>query len=176
MLGRFRKRTLALGAAVCTLAACEPGIVSKGASFQRSYAVARDALEQGNYKSAIRNYAVMIPDAGPLQSRLRLEYAHALLRAGQFQDAANVSGALSQTLDGSDRAAALAVKGTAEHEMALQAMDNGDYGGETERHLRAAKGALDEMMKIDADLDPHGAMASRRVDIGDELKLVRRRG
>ena len=176
MLARFKTRYLILGGLVFILAACEPGVVSKGAGFQRNYVVSRKALEAGDYEVAIKGYGAMIKQGGPLEPRLRLEYAHALLRASRYDEAARVSGALAKGLKGSDRAAALAVRGTAEHEMALAAMANGNYGPETKKRLLSARAALDEMLKTNADLDPLGAMASRRRDIASELKVVAKRG
>lgn len=169
---RYGCRTLAITGLVFTLTACEPGVVSKNTDFQRSYSIARKALEAGNYDMAIKSYGAMIPNAGPLEPRLRLEYAHALLRAGRFEEASRISGALANGLKGSDRAAALAVKGTAEHEQALLAMNNGDYGNGTANNLHAARSAIDEMLKTDPALDPLGAMASRRDDIGREMALL----
>jgi hypothetical protein len=169
-------RSLILGGIIFILAACEPGVVSKGAGFQRNYVVSRKALEAGDYEAAIKGYGAMIQTAGPLAPRLRLEYAHALLRANRYDEAARISGALAQGLKGSDRAAALAVRGTAEHEMALAAMANGDYGPQTKKRLISARAALTEMLKTDAELDPLGAMASRHRDIASELATVAKRG
>ena len=152
-----------------SLAACEPGVVSKGTEFQRKYSTARKALEAGNYDSAIKSYAALIPNAGPLEPRLRLEYAHALLRAGRYDEAAQVAGALASGRQGSERAAALAVQGTALHESALADMRAGTAGRETVAKLRAADAALKEMLALDADMDPLGAMVSRRSDIRREI-------
>ncbi|WP_417726335.1 tetratricopeptide repeat protein [Roseovarius sp.] len=154
------------------LAACEPGTISKGADFQRNYSVARKALEQGNYDSAIRSYAVLIQNAGPLEPRLRLEYAHALLRAGRYDEAAQIANGLAAGTTGSGRAAALAVSGTAQHESALADLSAGRTGASTLAKLRAADAALKEMLSIDAGLDPLGAMASRRADIARDLKRL----
>ncbi|SLN47699.1 hypothetical protein PEL8287_02447 [Roseovarius litorisediminis] len=173
---QFECRSLTVFGLVFALAACEPGVVSKGSSFQRNYSIARKALETGNYDMAIKGYGAMIPEAGPFEPRLRLEYAHALLRAGRFDEASSVSGALAQTLKGSDRAAALAVKGAAEHEKAILAMNNGDFGSGTANSLHAASSAIDEMLKIDPEMDPMGAMASRRSDIREELSRVNKSG
>lgn len=176
MRARFNRHSLLLGSLIFALAACEPGVVSKGAGFQRNYVVSRKALEAGDYERAIKGYSVMLENAGPLAPRLRLEYAHALLRANQYAEAARVSGALAQGLKGSDRAAALAVRGTAEHEMALAAMASGDYGPQTRKRLTSARAALAEMLKTDAGLDPLGAMASRHKDITSELATLPKQG
>jgi thioredoxin-like negative regulator of GroEL len=151
------------------LAACEPGVVSEGTEFQRKYSTARKALEAGNYDSAIRSYGALLPNAGPLEPRLRLEYAHALLRGGRYDEAAQVAATLASDLSGSDRAAALAVRGTALHESALAEMRMGAAGRGTVEKLRAADAALQNMLALDAGMDPLGAMASRRSDIRREI-------
>lgn len=154
------------------LTACEPGMVSKGNDFQRKYSAARQSLEQGNYDNAIRSYEALLPNAGPLEPRLRLEYAHALLRAGRFEEAAQVAGALANGSSGSARAAALAVQGTALHESAILDMRGGATGPATVALLRTADAALQEMLALDAGMDPLGTMASRRVEIAQELKRL----
>lgn len=163
-------------AVIMSLAACEPGTISEGADFQRKYSVARKALEQGNYDSAIRSYAALIPNSGPLEPRMRLEYSHALLRAGRYDEAAQVADALAAGSKGSARAAALSVSGTARHESALADISAGRSGADTVAKLRAADAALKEMLAIDADMDPLGAMASRRADIARDLQRLGARG
>lgn len=165
--GLFLASMLALG-----LTACEPGVTSTGNDFQRKYSSARKSLEEGNYENAIRGYEALLPGAGPLQPRLRLEYAHALLRAGRFDEAAQVADALARMSSGSARAAALAVQGTAQHESAVAEMRNGTAGAATITRLRAADAALQEMLSIDANLDPLGTMASRRTEIAQDLKRL----
>lgn len=154
------------------LAACEPGVTSSGTSFQRNYTNARQALEAGDYDAALRRYAALIPNAGPLEPRLRLEYAHALLRANRYDDAAGAAGALASRSEGSARAAALAVQGTALHESALTDMRQRRRGSATVSKLRNADAALKEMQALDPDMDPLGAMADRRADISRELRQL----
>lgn len=169
MRHHIAKRALLSVGLCAALTACEPGVVSDGASFQRNYASARRALEAGNYESAIRSYAALIPNAGPFEPRLRLEYAHALLRAGRYDEAAEVADVLAGGLQGGDRAAALAVSGTARHESALSDIRSGTAGPGTVTKLRGADAALTEVIATDPDLDPLGAMTSRRADIRREL-------
>ncbi|WP_297774257.1 hypothetical protein [uncultured Roseovarius sp.] len=154
------------------LTACEPGTLSNGTTFQRQYIAARKALEAGSYDSALRGYAALIPHAGPLEPRVRLEYAHALLRASRYDEAAQVAGALATGTEGSNRAAALAVLGTAQHESALADIAAGRRGPGTVAKLRSADAALKEMQSLDQDMDPLGAMADRRTDIARELKQL----
>lgn len=160
-------RGLLLGLGIAALAACEPGAISEGAEFQRKYASARKALEEGNYDLAARNYAALIPSSGPLGPRLRLEYAHALLRADRFDEAANVAGDLARGQSGSNRAAALAVEGTALHESALADIRAGRPAADK---LRRADAVLAEMLRLDPSLDPLGAMQSRRDEIAGSLR------
>ncbi|PIV78242.1 MAG: hypothetical protein COW54_10480 [Rhodobacteraceae bacterium CG17_big_fil_post_rev_8_21_14_2_50_63_15] len=154
------------------LAACEPEMISSGNDFQRKYSTARRALEAGNYDSAIRSYEALIPNSGPLEPRLRLEYAHALLRAGRFDEATQVANSLAAGSSGSARAAALAVSGTAQHESALVDIRGGTAGASTVTLLRAADAALSEMLVLDAGMDPLGTMASRRSEIAQDLKRL----
>lgn len=170
MKKQFALKFVGLVAVVAVLAGCEAGAIGEGAEFQRKYAGARKALEEGNYDLAARNYAALIPSAGPLAPRLRLEYAHALLRAGRNDEAAKVAGDLAAGQQGSNRAAALAVAGTALHESALADMQAGRAGAEVTAKLRRADAALAEMLSLDAALDPLGAMESRRAEIARSLR------
>lgn len=154
---------------ISALAACEPGAISHGTDFQRKYSSARNALEQGNYDLSARNYAALIPSAGPLEPRVRLEYAHALLRAERNDEAAAVALALAQRQTGTNRAAALAVAGTALHESASGDLRAG-HTSEAREKLRRADAALAEMLRLDPSLDPLGAMKSRRNEIAGSLR------
>lgn len=133
-----------------------------GNGFEARYHDARSSLEGGNYGAAIRSYKGMIGNAGPLDSRLRLELAHAYLRADRYDDAVREATIVASAHADNRRAAALAVLGTAHHRLAQEAMSRGDFGENTVYHLTRAKAALDEMLTFDADLDPIGSMAERR--------------
>jgi len=169
MIKQLAARVLIVSAITVGLAGCEAGAIGEGADFQRKYSGARKALEEGNYDLAARNYAALIPSSGPLAPRLRLEYAHALLRAGRNDEAAQVAGKLATELQGGNRGAALAVEGTALHESALADMQAGRSGAEVNAKLRRADAALAEMLSLDASLDPLGAMQSRRAEIARSL-------
>ncbi len=151
------------------------GHVAGHPGFHRDYSVARGALEKGNYKRAIRAYKNMLKTHGnsPLQARLRLEYAHSLLRAGQYPQAAGQAGMLVASEQGAARASAQAVQGTAEHEMALAAMQRGDFGPQVEARLKNARNALKAMLKTHKSLDPLGSMAQRVSMIGGDLARVK---
>ncbi|EAQ25951.1 MAG: hypothetical protein VR71_22855 [Roseovarius sp. BRH_c41] len=107
-----------------------------------------------------------------MEPRLRLEYAHALLRAGRYDEAAQIANGLAASTKGRDRAAALAVSGTAQHESALADISAGRGGAGAIAKLRSADAALKEMLALDDGLDPLGAMASRRADIARDLKRL----
>lgn len=139
--------------------------------FQARYFTARKALESGQYEQARRVYGKLIAEAGPLVPRLELEYAHAELRAGNYDAAARQAEALAQGQTGEARGAALAVQGTAQHELALQMLHNGDIRG-GEAMLKTARTALAEVVGSYPDLDPLGSMAGRLAAIEARLKRL----
>lgn len=149
-------------AGVIILASCAETNSPGGAGFEARYANARTSLESRDYGAAIRQYKAMLGTAGPLESRLRLELAHAYLRSDQYADASREAAIVAAEHRDNRRAAALAVYGTAEHRIAQEAMSRGDFGAETIQHLTRARAALDEVLRYDADLDPLGAMEERR--------------
>lgn len=140
-------------------------------SFQREYTVARNALEAGKFDKASRLYAGMLSSAGALEPRIRLEYAHSLLRAGSYKEAAAQAQAVSQTQSGTARSAALAVYGTAQHELAMQALDAGAFA-EGKQYLARAQSAFGEVLKEDPGLDPLGAITGRKKAVDVQLKRL----
>lgn len=165
------KRLLAcsLGAAVLFSAACAVEPSSKGNNFKGRYLVARDALEEGSYKKAISSYKAMMPQAGPLEARLRLEYAHSLLRSDKFIEAGREARLVAANQQGDGRLAALAVQGTADHEVALAALAAGQNDTATKARLAAAGSALDEVLEQRKIFDPLGTLAQRRAAITTTL-------
>lgn len=166
-VGSFSKAGLVLGAALL-LGSCGDTI---GGGFQSQYAVARNALEVGDYARAKRGYQKLLSQAGPLAPRLQLEYAHAELRGGNYAEAARLAGGLARSQQGDARGAALAVQGTAQHEQGLMLLSQGqtDAG---KAQLTAAQTALAEVLKSHPDLDPLGSMAGRRASIAARLKAL----
>lgn len=160
-----------LGFSLFILSACDEGTGIGEKNFQRQYAIARDALERGRYSQASQAYAQLIPQAGPLAPRMRLEYAHTQLRAGKYAEASSQAGALAKSQDKALRSAALAVHGTAEHELGVAALSAGDHTA-GKRHLQAAKSSLAQMLKNHPDMDPLGAMAGRKASIDVRLKSL----
>ena len=156
---------------VFVLGSCAEGTGVGQKGFQQQYAVARDALERGLYVRATEHYSELIPKSGPLAPRLKLEYSHALLRAGKFSDASAHAGALAASLHGTGRSAALSVHGTAEHELGLAAMAVGDRTA-ARQHFLKATAALGEMLANDPELDPLGAMAGRKSSMDTTLKAL----
>ena len=168
-----RHHTVRAGAlilAVLTLVSCEEGTTQGNTGFRNQYFAARDALEAGNYDFASRTYARLLTRAGPLEPRIRLEYAHALLRAGDYATAAREARSLAQTQSGTARRAALSVAATAEHELGLAAIQQGDPST-GKRLLQQADGAITEVLG-EPELDPLGALAGRQASIRVRLKAL----
>lgn len=159
---RYRMRAIGLSG-LLMFAACDGTDFSfdSSRSFAATYAQARGALEAGNFDTAAARYDAMLETAGPLESRLRLEKAHALLRGDRYAAAAQEARVVAAGHSDNRRAAALAVVGTAEHRLAQEAMSKGDFGSETVGHLNRAQVALKEMLSDSSDLDPLGSMAQR---------------
>ncbi len=144
------------------------GSFSENGGFRSRYESARSALEAGNYDKANRIYGTLVEDAGPFEPRIRLEYAHSLLRGGDYAEASKQAQFLAQGMDGEERAAALSVYGTAEHELGLDAIQVGDPVS-ARAHFSAAQSALDSVLTAYPKLDPVGALATRRKDVGLRL-------
>lgn len=160
---RTRRLSAALGLMVVAwaLSSCEPAGTLPGGGRDNDYLVARQALETGNYTLAIARYERLLSQAGDSAGRLRLEYAHSLLRAGDFDKAIAVSTGLIDRHDGSLRASARAVRGTARHQIARQRIAQGQTGAETRRLLQAAQADLATFLETHPGLDAAGAMATR---------------
>lgn len=140
--------------------------------FAAQYNTARTALEQGKYATAGRLYARMLPKSGPFKDRIQIEYAHTMLRSGQYEKASQLAGGVARNGDGPVRAAALSVKGTADHEVALKLLHNGDLANGAAR-LQVAQKSLDEVLKSHPDFDPLGSLAGRQASIAVRLKTLR---
>ena len=153
------------------LSGCEDGSGADSNSFRKDYTNARQALESGQYDKANRIYVRILSEAGPLQPRIQLEYAHSLLRSGAYGAATQQAQALSQSQSGTARSAALSVLGTAHHELGLTALTNQDAAS-GRQHLMAAQNALGEVLRSDPELDPLGALAGRQASIKVQLKSL----
>ncbi|MBY6092505.1 hypothetical protein [Maritimibacter alkaliphilus] len=166
MQARLPRIGLLLAAAMA-LGSCESPAVSQS-NFETRYFAARGALEDGSYARASRAYSSLVPTSGPLAVRIKLELAHSELRRGAFAEAAAIAGEVAQATNGTSRSAALAVRGTALHELAVAQLSDGDAAA-AKTSLQSAHAALDEQLKNDPDLDPLGAMAGRRAMIAARL-------
>ncbi|MFT5796433.1 MAG: hypothetical protein ACI84R_000479 [Candidatus Azotimanducaceae bacterium] len=140
-------------------------------SFKLQYASARDALEKGQFEQANRRYKRLIPISGSLQPRLRLELAHSYLRSGDFAAAAKEARYLASSQSGEAKAAALSVQGTAEHELGLKALSNGD-NAQGKPLLQSADRAMAAVLKSHSSLDPLGSLAGRRASIKVRLRSL----
>lgn len=164
---------VALAGLVLALSGCKAGdFTTSRAGFKANYLVARVALETGQYAKATRQYGTLLKKAGPLEPRLRLEYAHALLREGKFRKAADEAETVAMQLSGAGRSAALMVQGTAEHEAARVAIRTGKTGLATAELMQSAKLALEEVLRVNPELDATGGMAARIRQIETELRTV----
>lgn len=150
-----------LAAAALLLVGCEgTGGLSTG-GFRNDYLVARQALETGNYAVAIGGYARLVELGGPLEPRLRLDYAHSLLRGGRFAEAEAEATQLLASATEAIRGSALAVRGTARHEQARAALEGGAAGPEAVAQLSGAVADLAAFVQGFASLDAAGMMAAR---------------
>lgn len=158
-----------LAGGLLTLSGC--ATESQGAGgFQRNYLAARGALEAGDYARANTQFAALMTSAGPFLPRVQLEYAHGLLRAGDHAGAAREATALADR-SARARGAALAVAGTAQHELAKTALASGDTAtGKAE--LLNAQASLAEVLSAYPDLDPLGALSARQAAITARLERL----
>lgn len=152
----------------CTL---ETSGTNGSGAFQRQYTLAREALEDGKYDKASRLYARLIDQSGPLRPRIQLEYAHSELRAGNLANAASLAGDLVRSQKGQDRAAALSVLGTAQHEQGLILLQKGEVNA-GKGLLQAAERSLAEVLKSYPQMDPLGSLAGRHAAIRARLKRL----
>lgn len=159
---RFATPLLPLLSAVILLASCEAAGTLPGGGPRSDYAVARQALETGNYTLAIRRYESLIASQeGRSAARLQLELAHALLRADRYGDAIALASRLTDRRGDSIQASALAVRGTARHEEARSRMEQGENGAELRALLEGARDDLADFLRDHASLDAAGSMRAR---------------
>lgn len=161
MQSRRAPRAAVFTAMAFFLMSCEPaGTIVEGGRAD-DYAVARQALETGNYPLAITRYERLLDRAGDAAGRLKLEYAHSLLRAGRYEEAIEVSTALIDTHGGSLKGSALAVRGTAQHQIVRVKLDAGEREPGMRARLIAAQVDLQSFVDNHSKLDAAGAMKTR---------------
>lgn len=161
--------SMALGV-LLPLAACGTA-ESTSSGFRKDYVVARSALEEGEYSQANRQYARLMSSAGPFLPRIQLEYAHSLLRAGNYAQAAQMAEAMSMASDGAGSAAALAVAATARHELGLEALAEGKTQA-GKMHLEQAQASMAQVLATHPELDPLGSLAGRQASIAVRLRAL----
>lgn len=168
------RRALRLSALCVLLAGCS-GVGTSGddSAFRADYTAARQALEAGDYPRATRGYEAILDAGSPVDDRVRLEYAHTLLRADRFADAATAAGDLLQSDSDSVRASARSVRGTARHEAAGVRRADGADTAELIPLLEAAQADIRRFLSDHPDLDTAGAMQSRATSIETELAALR---
>lgn len=165
-------KTLCLAVVAGALLGCEAAGTLAGGGARSDYLVARQALESGNYPLAIRRYETLMSRMGPGEStRLQLEYAHSLLRANRYDDAIQAAGPLATRNPDSIQASALAVRGTARHEAARQAIERGERA-QARVLLEAARADLAAFLQNHASLDAAGSMRARAELITSDLNSL----
>lgn len=168
--GQFLRPAIA-GLCLLGLGGCDDGQNAGSNKFRNDYTEARTALETGHFDRANRIYARMLDQAGPLEPRIRLEYAHSLLRSGAYAEAAQQAQSLAQSQTGTARSAALAVLGVAQQELGLVALGDGDRTA-ARHYLTQAQGAIAQVLDADPGLDPLGALAGRQASIQVQLATL----
>ncbi len=131
--------------------------------FRSAYAVARDALEAGDYPEAVRRYEDLRAAAdNKVGIAVRLDYAHALLRAGEPERALAAAREV-ETLEPGYAAAghAKSVAAVAEHEIAERTLARGAPYEETRARARAAFRSLASVLQSYPQYDPEGALIAR---------------
>jgi len=131
--------------------------------FRSAYAVARDALEAGDYPEAVRRYEDLRAAAdNKVGIAVRLDYAHALLRAGEPERALAAAREV-ETLEPGYVAAghAKSVAAVAEHEIAERTLARGAPYEETRARARAAFRSLASVLQSYPQYDPEGALIAR---------------
>jgi outer membrane protein assembly factor BamD (BamD/ComL family) len=165
-------RAVLVGLSTVLLVSCTETSSTSQKGFQSQYFAARTALEKGNYETASKMYARMLPQSGPLNDRIQLEYAHVMLRSGNFHKASQIAGELARGGQGDERAAALSVKGTADHEIGLKLFRDGDQANGVAQ-LKSAQQSFQEVLDTHPDFDPLGSLAGRNASITSRLKSLR---
>jgi tetratricopeptide (TPR) repeat protein len=169
-MGKARSKAGLTLAAVLFLAACEAAGSLAGGGSQSDYLVARQALETGNYDLAVRRYGRLMQSVDATRaSRLQLEYAHALLRGDRYEDAIAAADTLIAAREGTIRASALAVRGTARHEAARLRLAEGQGDAVTRTLLEGARDDIASFLADHGSLDAAGSMRARAALIGADL-------
>ena len=146
-----------------------------------AYAGARGALEAGDYVGAVARYNSLLPHADDdrLGIAVRLELAHALLRAREPERALTVARELEALdPDPTTYANVKLVAAVAEHESAERAVARNSPYDEAQALARAALRSMDSISRDHPHYDPEGVLIPRirkvRETLADlELRQVR---
>ena len=146
-----------------------------------AYAGARDALEAGDYAGAVARYSSLLPQADDdrIGIAVRLELAHALLRAREPERALTVARELEALdPDPTTYANVKLVAAVAEHERAERAVARNSPYDEARALARAALRSMDSIARDHPHYDPEGVLIPRigklRETLADlELRQVR---
>ena len=156
-------------AALLLLGGCGAAPVSE--ELRSGYASARDALEAGDYPDAVRRYEDLRATAGgDVGVAIRLDYAHALLRAGEPERAlamAHEVEALEPGFAGIGHAKLVAA--IAKHELAERALVRGAPYEEARARARDAYGSLDRVLRSYPQYDPEGVLIARMRKLRETL-------
>ena len=140
-----------------------------------AYDRARDALEAGDYPTAVNLYENLVAHSSndSIGFAVRRDYAHALLRAGQPDRALEVareiatlhphSGAIGQ---------AKLVAAVAEHEIADRAHARGAPYEEAHTRATAAFRSLDYVLRNHSQYDPEGVLIVRMRKLRETLAVL----
>ena len=147
---------------VVTLSGCA-GTPEAGIS-KSAYAGAREALEAGDYAGAVARYSSLLPqtDDDRIGIAVRLELAHALLRAQEPERALTVARELEALdPDPTTYANVKLVAAVAEHERAERAVARNSPYDEARALARAALGSMDAIVRDRPQYDPEGVLIPR---------------
>ena len=140
--------------------------------FRLAYDSARNALEAGSYPDAIRLYEGLIARSGQdtVIDAVRLDYAHALLRAGRSDGALRVAREIVER-DPQSRAAghAKVVAAVAEHELAELSLAEGVPYEVARTRARVAYRSLGLVLRDHPTYDSAGVLTIRMRQLRERL-------
>ena len=163
--GRCLSITVAL-----LLAGCAATPVSQ--EFRLAYGSARGALETGDYPAAIRLYEDLLAGSRDDATGIavRLDYAHALLRAGEPDRALQAARRIAALSPGSSAAGnAKLVAAVAEHEISERALARGAPYEEAQAQAQAALRSLRLVSRGRPNYDSGGVLTDRMRRLRERL-------
>lgn len=137
-----------------------------------AYSDARDALDTGDYAGAVSRYGSLLPQAGDdrIGIAVRLELAHALLRAHEPERALTVARDLEALdLDPATYANVKLVAAVAEHERAERAVASNSPYDEARVLARDALRSMDAIVRGHPQYDPEDVLIPRIREVRETL-------